>query len=186
MKRVTVVLIFMILICGCGNNNSNIDKAMSLRDSLLSANKCFFSVQINADYQSECYSFRMDCTADEKGNINFSITAPETIAGITGSISENDGKLTFDDKYLVFAPFIDGLISPVSAPWMFMNTLRSGYISGCLEDENGSTFVFNDSFQDSALELMITMDANSIPTSAEIFWQGRRAVTLVVENFTIV
>jgi len=36
-----------------------------------------------------------------------------TISGITGSLSQNGGKLTFDDKALAFDVMADGLVSPV-------------------------------------------------------------------------
>lgn len=186
MKRLTAIFVVLALLSGCNNENSKIDKVMSLRESVLSSDSCSFSVQIIADYPEESYDFSMDCTSDDEGNIDFCVTAPNTITGITGTLSQEGGKLTFDDKYLVFAPLADGLITPVSAPWIFLNTLRSGYISGCSEDENGLMVVFNDCYQEGPLDLILTLDNNEMPISAEIVWQGRRIVTIIVINFTIV
>ena len=184
MKRVISILIFILFLTGCGDNSSDLNQILSLRQDIVSAKGCSFSVEIIADYQTNCYVFRMDCASDDSGNLNFTVTAPDTISGITGSISQEGGKLTFDDRYLVFAPLADGQITPVSAPWLFLKALRTGYISGCT-DEESMTVMFQDTYQNDPLDISVTFTADKHPQNVEIFWQGRRVVTMTVENFVI-
>ena len=186
MKKIIAILFLSVILCGCNDSDSDINRALELRNNLISAKQCSFTVAITADYPSACYAFKMDCTSDDQGDIQFVVKEPETISGIAGQISGEGGKLTFEDKYLVFATMADGEITPVSSPWLFLSALRSGYISGCAKEEDGMTIVCNDSYHDNQAEVHIKTDSNCIPVAAEIYWQGRRVVTMIVENFTIV
>jgi hypothetical protein len=79
----------------------------------------------------------MDCEADSQGSVSFRVVSPESISGITGSVDRDQGKLTFDDKALAFDLLADGQLSPVSAPWVMIHTLRGGYLSSCAESGDG-------------------------------------------------
>lgn len=186
MKRLTAIFIALVLFSGCSTDESDIYRILHLRELVLSSDSCSFSLQITVDYPSESYNFAMDCTADSQGETNFIVTEPNSIAGITGQLSKDNGKLTFDDKYLVFSPLADGLITPVCAPWIFINTIRSGYIAGCTSYEDGLTVEFNDCYQQESLDLILMLDKSDMPFAAEIIWQGRRIVTIKVDNFTFV
>ena len=184
MKKILSILILVVFLCGCSNGEENLEGIMNLRKAVISAKSCSFSAIITADYQTESFMFKMDCVSDEQGNVTFTVIEPTSVSGITGKVSNDGGKLTFDDKYLVFAPLADGLITPVSAPWLFMKTLRSGYISGCSVTENGDSILFNDTYQNNSMDMIIQTNENNLPCLAEIYWQGRCAVTIRVENFT--
>ena len=155
---------------------------MSFREKMLSSNGCSFSTTVTADYGEQIYTFSMDCVCDKEGNLTFSVTKPESIAGITGKVSSEGGSLTFDDKILAFQTIADGQITPVTAPWLFMKTIRSGYLNGCSIQEDGIEITIDDSYREDALRLLVSVK-NDVPSSAEIFWKGRRVMSLIVENF---
>jgi hypothetical protein len=186
MKRVLAIAILLLMLCGCGSTNSELNRGLKLRENILKANECTFNAVITADYGDKFYTFTMDCKADAVGTVSFTVTEPETISGICGTISENEGKLTFDDQALVFETLADGQISPVSAPWLLVHTLRGGYIKSCGKEGGGIHMVIDDSYKEDALQLDIWTDHNDLPVRGEIIWQGRRVVTIAVENFTIV
>ena len=126
----------------------------------------------------------MDCTGDNQGNLKFSVTEPESISGITGSASEAGGALTFDDVALHFHLMAQDALSPVSAPWIFLKTLRSGYIvSACYEEELLHLSI-DDSFEDDALRLDIWLEGDR-PIRGEILHDGMRILTLTIGNFQI-
>ena len=185
MRKILTVLISLLFLCGCHADDKYTDRAIALRSNLISGKTCSFSAEITADYQSEIYTFALECATDEHGNLQFSVVKPDSITGITGSISSGGGKLTFDDQYLVFAPLIDGWITPVSAPWLFLKALKSGYISGCAKEENRLKIYLNDNYQGDTVDITVDLNENDLPCGAEIFWQGRRVVTMRVENFSI-
>ena len=81
-------------------------RGLDLRSELLKASECRFSCEITADYSDKVYTFSMDCQCDPQGNLTFAVTAPETIAGITGTF-------TFDEhhypiKSTAILTYVDG------------------------------------------------------------------------------
>ena len=77
------------------------------------------------------------------------------------------------------------MVTPVSAPWVFLNALRGGYICGYSSDEKETTILINDTYEDEALELYICLGEQNIPTGAEIIWQGRRVIALNIQEFAV-
>lgn len=185
MKRFFVLLfLFVIILTGC-NTKDDIDKAMNLRQKMLTSSGCSFDVEISADYGEKLFTFAMQCTADASGKLKFTVTAPETIAGISGQISAEEGQLQFDDQVLSFELLTDDLVTPVSAPWLLVRTLRCGYINAGGKDGDLFKFQIDDSYEDDPLRLDIWLDNSDIPVCAEILWDGRRVASLSVENFKL-
>ncbi len=185
MKRMLAVVLIVGLLAGCSAGKSEIDRAMALRQKLLEGSGCSFDAVITADYGDKIYTFRMDCQGDKEGNLAFTVTEPDTISGITGNISHEKGALTFDDKVLAFELLSEGQVTPVSAPWLIINTLRSGYLSACGTDGENLRIAIDDSYEEDALHLDIWLDSADLPIRAEILWQGRRIVSADIRNFTI-
>ncbi len=183
MGRKRAIFLFLVfLLYGCNKTNGSLDAAISLRNNILQSNGCSFNATVTADYGEQIYVFSMECISDKDGNVSFCVTKPETIAGITGRISAKGGSLIFDDKILAFQTLADGEISPVTAPWLFIKTLRSGYIRGCTYNNSNYQIEIDDSYEEDALRLRIFVE-NNLPVSAEVFWKGRRTVSITVENF---
>lgn len=185
MKKVGVLFILLLFLTGCSGATNEIERGMALRSKLLQANSCTFNVDITADYGDKVYTFAMACQGDANGNVMFTVTEPQTISGITGAISNEGGKLTFDDTALQFDLMADGQVTPVSAPWVFLKTLRGGYLTSACTEEDQLRLTIDDSYEDDALTLDIWLDAEDIPVRAEILYDGRRILSLSVTNFTI-
>lgn len=181
MKRFLCLIVLITFLAGC--KNSALDQALALREQMQSSNECSFDAKITADYGDELYEFQMACETDASGNLAFSVTEPKTIAGITGVISDEGGKLTFDEHALMFELMADGQITPVSAPWILIKTLRGGYLNACTYTESGIMLIIDDSYEEDALKLEIWLDSENIPTAAEILWDGRRILSIEVSNF---
>ena len=185
MKRIAAVFLALLFCTGCTGKRDELDRAMGLRADLLGCLGCSFDVTITADYGDQVYEFAMSCTADGRGNLDFTVAKPESIAGITGSISSGEGKLTFDDVAVQFPLLADGQVTPVSGPWILMKTLLGGYLTAANEEEDLLHLTINDSYEDDALQMEIWLNSENIPICGEILYDGRRIVTMTVENFTI-
>ena len=184
MKKVMAVVLVLVLLAGCGASGGELDKAMELRTKL-QGSEVRFDAEIVADYGDESYTFSMSCQASTDGTLTFTVTAPETLAGISGSISGTGGKLVFDDAALAFDTMAEERLTPVSGPYIMMKALRSGYLtSGCMEEELFHITV-DDSYEDDALHLEVWLNAENVPVCAEIYWDGRRLLTVNVSNFKI-
>ena len=183
MKRFIFLLVLICMLSGCEAGNAELDQAMKLRSALLAAKGCHFSAEITADYGTQLYQFTVDCQGNVQGDLQFAVLRPELLTGISGEISASGGSLKFDDTALYFPLMADGQLSPVSAPWIFLKTLRGGYItSACREDELLRITV-NDSYEEDALRLDIWTEDDR-PVQADILFDGKRILSLKVADFT--
>ena len=182
MKRIIPILLILVLLAGCAGARDTMDRAMALRSALL-AKGAEFDAAVTADYGDKTYSFGMHCRMEAQGKVTFSVTAPETIAGITGTVSASGGKLTFDGNALAFTLLADRQVSPVSGPWLLMKTLRSGYLTSCGVEDGCLRIAIDDSYEDDALHLDVWLDESDCPKRGEILWKGRRILTVEIENF---
>ena len=102
MKKIAAAVVVLVFLTGCSGGSKEMQRGLDLRSELLKASECRFSCEITADYSDKVYTFSMDCQCDSQGDLTFAVTAPETITGITGKVSDAGGKLTFDDTALQF------------------------------------------------------------------------------------
>lgn len=181
MKFLWTVLLMIPFLTGC--KSSELDKAMELRAQLLKAESCAFDAQVTADYGDRLYSFSMDCQGDSQGDLCFTVTQPESIAGISGSIRNARGVLTFDDTTLEFPLLADDSLTPVSAPWILLKTLRSGYITSVGTEGGRIRLSIDDSFDDDALRLDIWLEEETRPVQADILYRGQKILSLEVSDF---
>ena len=185
MKRAVSWVLALLLLTGCSSGHQAIDRALELRSRLQGGSGCRFTAKITADYGDTIQYFTVDCKGDDRGGLEFTVKSPETIAGICGSISEDGGKLTFDDVALAFPLLTQEQISPVSGPWIFLRTLRGGYLTNAGEDNGLLRVTIDDTYEEDALKLDIWLDGENMPVRAEILYDGCRILSLEVENFEI-
>ena len=158
---------------------------MALRSRMLQAEQICFAADVAADYGDTLQLFSLDCQSDAQGNLEFTVAAPETIAGISGKISAGEGALTFDDTVLHFNLLTDDQLNPISAPWILVRTLRSGYLTSAGKEGDLLRLTIDDSYEDDALCLDIWLNESDVPQRAEICHDGRTILTLSVKDFRI-
>lgn len=183
MKRIAILVLVAMLLCSCSGNAGDLDRPMALRGKI-QQKEVTFDVDITADYGDKTHTFAMQCHGDTRGNLTFTVTQPESIAGISGTVSKGSGKLTFDNQALAFDILADDLISPVSGPWVLLETLRSGFLTSCSNEGELLRVAIDDSYEEKALHLDIWLNSDDIPQRCEIFWEGRRLLSMDVKNFT--
>lgn len=180
-----MLLILSVLLAGCTPEDTALKQGMAFRSRLLEADGCAFTAQVTADYGDELYVFSVECQGDSSGNIQFQLTQPQTLSGIAGTISDTGGRITFADTALTFPLLTDDQLSPASAPWIFLKTLRSGYLtSACLEEEM-LRLSMDDSYAEDALHLDIWLNDAKAPVRADILYDERRILSVDVDDFTL-
>ena len=184
MKKAAASLILAVLcLTGCGKENPELERGLALRARAQQAGSCSFSAQLEADFGDQLYEFSLDCQTSSEGKMAFQVTGPETISGITGTLSQEGGALTFEETALAFPMLSQGLVSPVSGPWLFWKALTAGCItSACVEGE-ALRLSLSDSYEESALQLDIWCDGEDLPARVEICQEGRRILTISLSNF---
>lgn len=185
MKLTTVSLLIAYFLSGCGANDHLQQDIMQLRTRIMEAECCTFESVITADYGVSLYTFQMECTADNRGNLEFTVTDPVSISGITGIISETTSALTFDDKILTFPMLADDQLTPVSTPWLFMNALKEGYIAGYSNSKGEICIYIDDSYAGKPILVEVYTDDTLVPLRTEIFWDQQRILSADIRKFTI-
>ena len=184
MKRKMALFFALLLLTGCSGKNQELQRAMDIRTAM-QGKTARFSADITADYGDMCYTFSMDCECAPDGALSFTVTAPDTISGIKGSVSAAGGELRFEELALAFESMAEGRISPISAPWVMTKALRSGYLTACANEDSLLRISVDDSFADNALKMDIWVDDEDCPVRAEILWEGRRLLTILVKDFVL-
>ena len=185
MKKCTVLVLVFLLLSGCSGIPDEMKTGMELRSQLLQAAGCSFTAKITADYGDKIHTFTMNCQADSKGETTFSVVEPDSISGITGKLSGTGGKLTFDNTALCFELISDKQLSPVSAPWILINTLRSGCMMSACKEEDSLRLSIDDSYEEDPLRLDIWLNSENLPETADILYDGRRILSVSVMNFEL-
>ena len=181
--RKWILVAALLQLTGCSAGTKEIDRAMALRSKLLQAETVSFDAEVTADYGDALYIFGMRCQGDTEGNVAFEVTAPETLSGISGTVGEEGGSLTFEDTALSIRLLTEDQLNPVSAPWIFLQTLRSGYLTSAGWEGDELRLTINDSYEEDALQLDIWLGEGDLPQRAEILYDGKKILSLAVENF---
>ena len=184
MKKWVISLFTVFLLTGC-DASSELERGMALRSSMLKAGSCSMDVQITADYIEHSSVFSLSSVFDSSGNMSFTVTEPDSISGINGRIVNQKGNIIFDDSVLYFDLLGDERLSPISAPWIFMKALRSGYIRSVGQEDGLLRLTVDDSYADDALQVDIWVNEKNEPVRAEIVHDNRRILSLEVENLEI-
>ena len=184
MKKAAAVLLAVFLLTGCSQKNKAMEQGLKLRNRLLGSSECAFDVDITADYGDKTHSFSLQCRGDNQ-SIQFTVTKPDSIAGITGTLDGTDGALTFGETALCFPLLADNQVTPVSAPWLLMKTLRTGPITSAGAAGEFARLSMDDSYSDDALHLDIWLNQENLPVKGEILFRERKILSLDVKNFTI-
>ena len=178
MKKL-LAFVLALMLTGCGLSG---DPGLVLRQQL-QANPCAFQAEITADYGDSLCVFTMDCQGDDQGNITFSVSSPESIQGITGTIRGGKGALTFEDTALSFPLLADGQLSPVSAPWLLLRVLRSGDLLSQGKDGSFTRLTIRDGYREEDLLADVWLDETGTPVRAEFLHKGRKILSVRLLSF---
>lgn len=183
MKRwMWLTVLVPVLLAGCGREDPAMAAALELRSRCLGAGTVEFRAEITAHYIDTWESFTLECSADGENALSFRASAPEEIAGISGTVAGDTGSLSFDGTVLAFPLTAGESVSPVQAPWIMMNALRTGCITAAVQEGELLHITVDDGYGEDALTVDLWA-RDGAPVEAEISREGRRCMVMQVENF---
>lgn len=185
MKKCVVWFLSLFLLTGCGSSAHELDAGMALRSRLLQSAGCAFTAEITADYEDQLQRFAVETVMDGKGDVSFTVVSPESISGISGSLTGEGGKITFDDIALHFPLMAEETFSPIAAPWILCRALRSGFLSASSVENGETRLSIDERWAEEDLRLDVWLSADNIPIRADILHEGRRILTVDVRTFRI-
>jgi len=181
LRKIYPVVLAVLLFCGC-TGNKGMEDALAVR-SRLNSSGCSFRCEITADYIDHYEEFELECVTEADGTVAFTVLEPESIRGIRGTVSGTDGTLEYEDLILAFPLMADERLSPVAAPWLLLSTLRSGYITASVREDELLHLTIDDTYAEDALTLEVWIEKDGQIDGCEIGWRGRRLLTVEVEDF---
>ena len=137
-KKLCCVLMMTLLLTGCGRGGENKAEEMALqaRGEYLVMTHCSGSAKITADYGQRVYRYELEFTASGKETV-LTLTAPETVAGITARLSGKETLLEYDRAVLETGALDESGLTPVSAIPVILTTIRDGYLDTCTLEQDG-------------------------------------------------
>lgn len=138
-KRLLCVLMMTLLLAGCGQTGGNEaeELALSIRGEYLAMDNCTVQAAITADYGQRVYEYEMAVAVGEEETV-LTLSAPETVAGLTARLTGEENLLEFDGVSVETGPLDENGLTPVSAVPALLEAARSGYITACALEEDGT------------------------------------------------
>lgn len=180
MKRWLPLL--LVFLAGCSRSDPAMEAALDLRTRCLSG-PVAFEAEVRAEYITNIECFSLDCTFDSAGEMTFTVTDPEDISGICGTVRGMEGTVEFDETVLAFPLMAEGRLSPLSAPWVLMKAIRSGCIIAAGWEGEKVRVTIDDSYADNALTVDLWLEEGQVE-AAEIAWEGRRCAAMTLDDFS--
>ena len=128
-----------LLLVGCGRLEvSEAEQlALEIRGEYLELERCSASLEITADYGQRVYQFEMDAQVQGEDAV-LTLTAPETVAGLTARWAGEAGTLEYDGVAVETGSLDPEGLDPVSAFPVLLEAARSGYLTACALEEDGT------------------------------------------------
>ena len=111
--------------------------ALTIRGEYLAMDSCAVRASVTADYGQRVYQYEMAAAVNGEETI-LTLSAPETVAGLTARIAGADSRLEFDGLSVETGPLDDSGLTPVSALPALLEAARGGYIVACALEEDGA------------------------------------------------
>lgn len=189
-KCLVCVLMTTLLLAGCGKAGVSEaeELALAIRGEYLAMDGCAARAAITADYGQRVYQYEL-AVAVSGEETALTLSAPETVAGLTARMTGEENLLEFDGVCVETGPLDENGLTPVSAVPALLEAAKSGYITACALEEDGA--VLRVDCGDSAgspgtgTETALWFDAATHAlTQGEISSDGFRVILCEFSDFT--
>ena len=108
---------------------------------------------------------------------------PESISGITATVTETDSLIVFDGVSLEFGMLDDALRSPLYAPAVFASGWLDGYIDSTFSSGGQPTVTYKIGYGEEQLILESRFSGDA-PLGCEVYRGEQLLLSAVIEDFT--
>ena len=138
-KLLICVPMMILLLSGCGGAGVGKEEelALAIRGEYLGMSQCAARLSVTADYGQRVYQYQMDAAWGEEETV-LTLTAPETVAGFTARAADGGSTLEYDGVQVETGALDQEGLTPLSAFPALLEAARSGYITACALEEDGT------------------------------------------------
>ena len=139
MRKLLLCVLMMTLLTGCGTAKVSEaeELALTIRGEYLAMENCAVQAAITADYGQRVYQYEMAVAVSGEETV-LTLSAPETVAGLTARLTGEENLLEFDGVSVETGPLDESGLTPVSAIPVLLEAAKSGYITACALEEDGA------------------------------------------------
>lgn len=191
MRRLLLCVPMMILLlagCGPAKTSAGEELALIIRGEYLEETPWRATAAITADYGQRVYQYELEAAWDGE-ETTLTLTAPETVAGMTARLPGGESLLEYDGMVLETGPLNKDGLTPVSAIPALLEAARSGYITAISLDEEEGTLRMDcgdpEGEPGTGTETSLWFDADSHAlVRGEISLDGFRVILCEFSEFT--
>ena len=186
MRRVFAILtVVSVLLCvGCGSTESHLEEAITFRAELVQAGGCTFQSQITADYGDQVERFTVNCQGDAEGTVHLTIVEPAVLEGVTATVTEGGGAITYDGLSVDFGLLAQGNVIPAAAPSIVLTCWLSEYISAAGQEGEYYRVTYQKDYEEKQL-IVETYFKNGLPNYAEVCYNNQGVLKLQFSEFQL-
>ena len=139
MRKLLLCVPMMLFLAGCfpAKVSPAEELALTIRGEYLEMTACSAHLAVTADYGQRVYQYQMEASVEGE-DMTLTLTAPETVAGMTARFSGEEGTLEYDGVWTETGALDGDGLTPVSAFPALLEAARSGYIIACALEEEGT------------------------------------------------
>lgn len=158
--------------------------AIKFRAALVQAGGCAFHAEVTAESGETVDLFAMDCQADSDGTTRWVMTAPETIAGVTATVTDGGGTITYDGMAVEFGLLANGNVIPAAAPTLAATCWTGEYIAAAGDEDGRYRVTYEKNFDEKRL-VLDTWFENGVPICTEVCYNHQRILKLTISEFSM-
>ena len=191
MRKLVLCVLMTTLLTGCGQPGVSEaeELALTIRGEYLAMDRCAVQVSVTADYGQRVYEYEMAVSVNGTETV-LTLSAPETVAGLTARLAGEESQLEFDGLSVETGPLDGDGLTPVSAVPALLEAARSGYITACGLEGEGTVLRVDcgdpTGSPGSGVEYALWFDASTHTlTKGEISVDGFRVILCEFSQFTM-
>ena len=178
------MLLPLLLLAGCGGTEEQTQKALDLRTELLAAGGCAFDAEVQISYGDTASRFSARCVYSQTDGVTMTLTAPQTLSGMTARVDGSGAKLVFDGAEIGFSTLAGGRVAPMAAPWLLADCWARGYIAYSGMEDGQLRVTYQTGYGRDALDVDVWLNDDGLPARAEISYDGALLLAAELSNFT--
>lgn len=184
-KFALLLTLISIFLTGCAAK-SPAQQPLTFRTALLEAGGCSFTAAVTADYGETTADFTLEASFAPDTGASLTVTAPETIAGITAHVKDSAADVSFDDTQLGLGSLANGRLAPLAAPYVLGQSWAGAYIDSTGTEEGllRATYRLGYDKQELVVDTWFTEEPFT-PQYAEISADGRMVLSIRISNFAM-
>ena len=140
MRKLLLCVPMIMLLSACGRAPGGVgpaeELALTIRGEYAALSTWTAQAEITADYGQRVYEYAVAAEFDG-AQTRLTLTALDTVAGLTAVLTENSGALEFDGLWVETGPLDPEGLTPAAALPALVETARTGYITACRLEEDG-------------------------------------------------